>query len=66
MGRKGKQVLRRWGKASKESFFRRSRRKHERRVDVKALQDDLQSLNFISGLAKPEMGKEVGIRRACS
>ena len=30
------------------------------RVDAKALQDDLQSLDFTPSLAKPEMGKEVG------
>ena len=34
-------------------------------VDAKALQDDLQSLGFIPSLAKPEIGKEVGRRRAC-
>ena len=33
-------------------------------MDAKALQDDLQSLGFTSSLAKPEMGKEVGRRRA--
>ena len=33
-------------------------------VDAKALQDDLQSLGFTPSLAKPEMGKEVGKRRA--
>ena len=33
-------------------------------VDAKALQDDLQSLGFTSCLAKPEMGNEVGRRRA--
>ena len=36
------------------------------RVDAKALQDDLQSLGFTPSLAKPEMGKEVGRRRARS
>ena len=31
-----------------------------------SLQDDLQSLGFTPSLAKPEIGKEVGRRRACS
>ena len=35
-------------------------------VDPKALHDDLQSLGFTPSLAKPEMGKEVGRRSACS
>ena len=35
-------------------------------VDAKDLQDDLQSLGFTPSLAKPEMGKEVGRRRARS
>ena len=35
-------------------------------MDAKALQDDLQSLGFTPSLAKPEMGKEVGTRRARS
>ena len=33
-------------------------------VDARALQDDLQDLGFTPSLAKPEMGKEVGRRRA--
>ena len=33
-------------------------------VDDIALQDDLQSLGFTPSLAKPEIGKEVGRRRA--
>ena len=37
-----------------------------RRVDEKALQDDLQSLGFTPSLAKPEIGNEVGRRRARS
>ena len=36
------------------------------RVDTKALQGDVQSLGFTPSLAKPEMGKEVGRRRARS
>ena len=36
------------------------------RVDAKALQEDLQSLGFASSLAKPEIEKEVGGRRAHS
>ena len=36
------------------------------RVDVKALQEDMQSLGFTPSLAKPEIGKEVGRRRARS
>ena len=36
------------------------------RVDAKALQDDLQSLGLTPSLAKPEIGKEVGRRRARS
>ena len=35
-------------------------------VDAEALQDDLQSLGFTPSLAKPEIGKEVGRRRARS
>ena len=35
-------------------------------VDAKALQDDLQSLGFTPSLAKPEIGNEVGWRRARS
>ena len=35
-------------------------------VDTRALQDDLQSLGFTPSLAKPEIGKEVGRRRARS
>ena len=35
-------------------------------VDAKTLQEDLQSFGFTRRLAKPEMGKEVGRRRACS
>ena len=35
-------------------------------MDAKALQDDLQSLGFTPSLAKPEIGKEVGRRRARS
>ena len=37
-----------------------------KRVNAKALQDDLQSFGFILSLAKPKMGKEVGRRRARS
>ena len=37
-----------------------------RSVDAKALQDDLQSLGLTPSLAKPEIGKEVGRRRARS
>ena len=35
-------------------------------VDAKALQDDLQCLGFTTSLAKPEIEKEVGRRRARS
>ena len=35
-------------------------------MDARALQDDLQSLGFTSSLAKPEIGKEIGRRRARS
>ena len=35
-------------------------------VDAKALQKEPQSLGFIPSLAKPEIGKEVGRRRARS
>ena len=31
-----------------------------RRIDAKALQEDLQSLGFTPSLAKPEMGEEFG------
>ena len=57
----------RWKKrVSKKSFPRTSRRKHERMSGRKALQDDLQSLGFTPSLVKPEIGKEVGRRRARS
>ena len=36
------------------------------RVDARALQDDLQSLGLTPSLAKPEIGKKVGRRRARS
>ena len=36
------------------------------RVNAKALQDDLQSLGLTPSLAKPEIEKEVGRRRARS
>ena len=61
-----RQIPMRIGRASKESLLRTSRRKHERVSGPKALQDDLQSLNFTPSLAKPEIGKEVGRRRAHS
>ena len=35
-------------------------------VDAKALQDDLLSLGFTPSLSKPEIGNEVGRRRARS
>ena len=35
-------------------------------MDAKALHDDLQSLGFTPNLANPEIGKEVGRRRAHS
>ena len=34
--------------------------------DARALKNDLQSLDFAPSLAKPEIGKEVGRRRAHS
>ena len=60
----GRQIPGRRGRASKESIPRGSRRKHERMSDAKALQDDLHSLGFTPSLATPEIGKEVGRRRA--
>ena len=54
----GRQIPRRKGRANKESLPSKSKRKHERVVDAKALQEDLQSL------AKSEIGKKVGRRRA--
>ena len=33
-------------------------------MSAKALQEDLKSLGFTPSLAKPEIGKEVGRRRA--
>ena len=62
----GREVPRRKGKACKKSLPRRSSRKHERVSGPKALQDDQQSLGFTPSLAKPEIGKEGGRRRACS
>ena len=35
-------------------------------VNAKAFQDDLENLGFTPSLAKPEMGKEIGRRRARS
>ena len=35
-------------------------------MGAKSLKEDLQSLGFTPSLAKPEMGKEVGRRRARS
>ena len=63
LDREGRQIP---GRASKKSLPRTSRRKHERVSGLKALQDDLQSLGFTPSLAKPEIGKEVGRRRARS
>ena len=57
------QIPRRKGRESNKRLPRTSRRKHER---VSALQDDLQSLGFPPSLAKPEIGNEVGRRRASS
>ena len=62
----GRRVPGRRKRESKEKFPKRSRRKHERVVDAKALQDDLQKLGFTPSLAKPEMGNEVGRQRAHS
>ena len=59
-------IPRRIGRASNKSLPRTSRRKHERVSGRKSSQDDLQSLGFTPSLAKPEMGKEVGRRRARS
>ena len=54
------------GGQARRASLGRGRRKHERVSGPKALQDDLQSRGFTSSLAKPEIGKEVGRRRACS
>ena len=35
-------------------------------MDAKAVQEDLQCFGFTPNLAKPEMGKDVGKRRAHS
>ena len=64
--RERRQIPRRKGRASKKSLPRTKRRKHERVRDAKALQDDLQSLGFTPSLANPEIGNEVGRRRARS
>ena len=60
-----RQIPRRKERASKKSLPRTSR-SMSGWVDAKALQDDLQSLGFTPSLVKPEMGKEVGRRRARS
>ena len=64
--REGRQIPRRTGKASKKSLPRTSRRKHEQVSGRKSFPGDLHSLDFTPSLAKPEIGKEVGRRRACS
>ena len=61
-----RQIPRRKGRASKKSLPRTSRIKHGRVSGRKSSPGDLQSLGFTSSLAKPEMGKEVGRRRARS
>ena len=60
----GIQIPRRSGRSSKKSLRKRSRKKHDQVSGPKALQGDLQSLGFTPSLAKPEIGKEVGRRRA--
>ena len=54
------------GAQARRASLRRDRRRYERVSDAKALQDDLQSLGFTPSLAKPEIGNEVGRRRARS
>ena len=61
-----RQIPRRKERASKNSFPRKCRKKHERVSGRKSSQDDLQSLGFTPSLAKPEMGKKVGRQRARS
>ena len=61
-----KRVPRRKVRASKKILSRTSRMKHERVSGRKSSPGQLQSLGFIPSLAKPEIGKEVGRRRARS
>ena len=61
-----RQVSGRRVRESKKNLPRRSRRKHKRVSGRKAHLEDLESLSFTPSLAKPEMGKEIGRRRARS
>ena len=54
------------GRQARRASLAEVERSMSGRVDTKALQDDLQSLGLTSSLANPEMGKEVGRRRARS
>ena len=51
------------GEQAKRNFLGESM---SRRVDAKALLEDLKSADFNPSLAKPKMGKEVGRQKACS
>ena len=54
------------GRTSKENLPRKSRTKHEWVGDAKALQEDLENLNFTPSLAEPKMGKDVEKRKAAN
>ena len=54
------------GRQAKRASLRELGESMSGRVDVKAPKQDLESLGFTPSLAKPEMGKEVGRRRANS
>ena len=64
--RERRQIPWRKGRASNKSLPRTSRRKHERVSGRKSSPGRSASLGFTPSLAKPEMGKEVGRRRASS
>ena len=62
----GRQVPRKRGRASKESLPRRKKKKAWADEWTQKLSGKICSLGFTPSLAKPEMGNEVGRRRARS
>ena len=61
-----RQIPKRKGRASKENLLRESRRKHERVSGRKSSPGRSAESYFTPSVAKPEIGKEVGRRRARS
>ena len=62
--REGRQVPSRRGKACKENLSRRIRRKQEQVSGCKRFSKESAEFWFYSKSSKPELGMEVGIRRA--